>query len=377
MMLRMSRRLLQMVPLLVAVATPGLADESPGGALAEPGRLRPLAIELDRPAPEQHIREPGPRTEVSGRAGSLPFFESDVVILIDNSTLAATASGIDVDEDGKVGRNRSSVTHREPLAPDVPLWTTDSGDTIQQMQLRIARALVARLADRQNRVGLASINFRSRSRGAGVVRLTERPRVSVPVGDPDAVLAALADFPAAQERRWTDLTRLLEVGAELLDAATPEGEPSRSRAILLLSLGPPSAPVDVGWSSKQAVESAGGLADLGIALWAVPLRSADTPFLSELSHGGGGNLLRLDQLDEQFSAPVPSDLRPRELEVENVTSHTQATNPRVFPDGRFDAEVPLVPGANTLEVRAVLADGQRATVRRVVYYEAPPHEQAP
>jgi hypothetical protein len=257
------------------------------------------------------------------------------------------------------------------------MWTTDSGDTNQALQLRLARALVQRFAARQNRVGLASFTFRARTSGTSVVRLTEKPAVIVPVGEPDAVLAALDDFPAAQERRWTDLTRLLERAAELLEDATPGTEPARQRVILLLSLGMPSAPSGVGWSSQRAVEYAAELDDRRISLWAIPLRSADTPFLSELSRGSGGKVLPLDRLDAQFGAPVLSDLRPRELEIENVTNHERATGQRVFPDGRFDAMVRLEPGANTLEIRAVLADGQRTTVRRVVHYEAAPAEQNP
>ncbi|MFB3117691.1 MAG: hypothetical protein ACE1ZP_02905, partial [Myxococcota bacterium] len=78
-----------------------------------------------------------------------------------------------------------------------------------------------------------------------------------------------------------------------------------------------------------------------------------------------------------FGAPRLSDLRPKELEIENVTKHARATSLRVFPDGRFEALVPLEPGPNTLEIRAVLADGHRTTLRRLVHYEAGPPEQIP
>ena len=372
------QRFLPLILLVLGFATPGAANDPAAAQPGEPAQQEHLAIELDRPVSDQHIREPVPLVEVSGRAGTLPFFASDVVILIDHSTLAVTASGIDVDEDGVVGRNRSSVTEWvPPLGPPARFWTTDSGDTNQALQLRVARALIPRLAARQNRVGLASFTFRARTRGTSVVRLTEKPAVIVPVGEPDAVLAALEDFPAAQERRWTNLTRLLERGAELLDNATPDTEPARPRAILLLSLGAPSAPDGLYWSSREAVEHSGELAERGIALWVIPLNTADPTFLTELARGSGGNVLLLDRLDAQFGAPVPSELRPRELEIENVTMHAQATSLRVFPDGRFDAVVPLEPGDNTLEIRAVLADGHRETIRRLVHYEAGPAEQIP
>jgi len=371
------RRILPLIGLVLAVATPGVANDSPATQTGRLGPQQPLAIELDRPAPGRHIRESTPVVEVSGRAGSLPFFASDVVIVIDHSTLALVASGIDVDEDGEVGRNRSSVTQWQPLAPPGRLWTTDSGDTNEALQLRVARALVPRLAARQNRVGLASFSYRARMRFANLVRLTEKPAVVVPVGEPEAVLAALDDFPPAQERRWTDLVRLLERAAELLDDAPPGGEPARSRSILLLSLGAPSAPDGIGWSSRSAVEHARNLAARGIALWAIPLNTADPVFLTELTRAGGGGVLPLDRLDAEFGADVPSDLRPKELEIENVTTRTRAGNLRVFADGRFDTTVPLAPGANTLEIRAVLADGRRETLRRVVHYEAVPAEPFP
>jgi hypothetical protein len=374
MKIRNCQRILSSILLALVFATEGSAEDPAASQLAGPALPEHLAIELDHPVSDQHVRELVPRVRVSGRAGSLPFFESDVVLLIDHSTLAALASGIDIDGDGVTGRNRMSVTQWEPLAPRAPLWTTDSGDTLQEMELRIARALVGRLADRKNRVGLVSFTFRARPGGAVIVRLTEKSGVSVPVGEPDAVLAALADFPQAQEHRWTNLTRLIDRGVELLDAASPDSEPARSRAIVLLSLGEPSAPNGVGWSARSSVVSAGDLQERGVTLWVVPLRRADTPFLSELASESGGQLLPLDQLDAQFSAPIPSDLRPRELEIENVTSHARATNLRVFPDGRFDAMVPLEPGSNTLEIRAVLADGQHEAIRRVVHYEAAPAE---
>jgi hypothetical protein len=369
----MYQRFLPLIPLLLGFATPALANEQPG----EPAETEHLAIELDRPVSGQQIRGPDPRIQVSGRLGTLPFFASDVVILIDHSTLAMLASGIDVDKDGVVGRNRSSVTQWDPLAPRAPLWTTDSGDTNHALQLRIARALMPRLVARQNRVGLASLTFRAWTGGTSIVRLAERPAVSVPVGAHGAVLAALEDFPAAQDRRWTDLTRLLERGAELLEDATPGTEPARARAILLLSLGVPSAPDGIYWSPREAVEHSRELAERGIEVWAIPLNTADSAFLDELTRGSGGKMLPLDRLDAQFGGPVPSDLRPRELEIENITKRAQATNLRVFSDGRFDAMVPLEPGANTLEIRAVLADGHREIIRRLVHYEAGPAEQIP
>ena len=293
------------VILLLGLVSSGCANDS---RVAEPAtpRQEQLEIELARPVSDQHIRQPLPFAELSGRAGTLPFFGSDVVIVIDHSTLALVASGIDVDKDGVVGRNRSQVTERDGLPQPAQFWTTDSGDTVEALQLRVARALVPRLAARQNRVGLASFTLRARTQGASLVRHTEKSAVIVPVGEPDAVLAALADFPPARERRRTDLSRLLERGAQLLDDAAPNVEPAGPRAILLLYLGQPSAPDGIHWSSRQALARAAKLGERGIAVWAIPLRPGDVVYLDELTRRSGGRVVRLDQLDTVF-APVSKE----------------------------------------------------------------------
>jgi hypothetical protein len=165
-----------------------------------------------------------------------------------------------------------------------------------------------------------SFTLRARTYGTSVVRLTEKPAIIVPVGKPDAVLAALGDFPAAHERRRTDLTRLLERGAALLEDATHDTEPDRPRVMLLLSLGLPSAPDGLHWSSRRAIEYAGELSERGIVLWAIPFGNADTKFLKELTRSSGGNVVPLERLDDQFGAPDPN-----RLEIENVRRHARAS----------------------------------------------------
>jgi hypothetical protein len=237
---------------------------------------------------------------------------SDVVIAIDHSSLALLASGIDVDKDGVVGRNREWVVREKDPHPNPGwLWTTDSGDTVDALQLEVARALVARLADHENRVGLASFTLRARSRGTNLVRLTDKPHIVVPVGSPDAVLAALTDFPPARERMRTDLARLLELAAELLDDASPQ-TPGRARTILLLSLGEPSAPDGIYWSSRRAAQLGADLGERDIAVWAVPFGTTNVGYLHELTRRSGGNVVSLEQLDAIFAAPGPVAALPRQ-----------------------------------------------------------------
>ena len=258
------------------------------------------------------------------------FVESDVVLVIDRSTFALLASGIDVDEDGIVGRNRSWVTEQTTPPSPSRMWTTDSGDTIQILQLEVARALVERLALRNNRVGLLSFTLRARLEGWSLTRLTDKPEVVVPVGPPEAVLASLENFPAVRDRRRTDLAELLEHAAELLDEAAADVEPARPRAILLLALGQPSAPDGIHWSSQRALALSSELDNKDIAVWAIPFGTADVAFLDELTRGGG-RVVPLGELDAQFgalggsgasyeaSAPGGATPRSTQSEIENTT----------------------------------------------------------
>ena len=230
-----------------------------------------------------------------------------VVIVIDHSAVALLASGIDVDGDGIVGRDRSQADwiFRVPTAPQ--FWTTDSGDTVRALQLRVARTLVERLVLRQNRVGLASFAVRSRYKVDVLPLLTDVSQVLVPVGATGAVLAALNHFPPAHAQKRTDLSRLLEQAALLLDEAVTHFEPVRPRALLLLYLGQPSAPDGKYWSSQRALERAAELGKRGIAVWGIPIGPGKFDFLDELTRRSGGGVIPLDQLDARFAPIVPGE----------------------------------------------------------------------
>jgi hypothetical protein len=229
------------------------------------------------------------------------------VLAIDRSTIGLLASGFDLDKDGVVGVNRRSIKEWNPIDRLPPhLWTTDVDDTVAVLQLRVARALVARLAAHKNRMGLASLTFREWTRGTSVPRLTEKSPVLVPVGEPGAVLARLEEFPGIQEFRRTDLVRLFEDASRLLDEASSDSDVPRPRVIVLFSLGLPSAPDGLAWSPKAAVASARELAERGIAIWAIPFGNADVKFMQKLVGKSGGEVVPLDQLDIRFGAMAPT-----------------------------------------------------------------------
>ncbi|MBW2667683.1 MAG: hypothetical protein JRE13_15465, partial [Deltaproteobacteria bacterium] len=109
--------------LLLGLVSAGRADDSRPDESAAPAGQE-FEMEPDHHAPDPHVRQPPVSVDGADRVGSPPFYASDVVVVIDHSTLSLVASGIDVDQDGVVGRNRSLATERSGLLTPAQFWTT-------------------------------------------------------------------------------------------------------------------------------------------------------------------------------------------------------------------------------------------------------------
>lgn len=341
--------------LLAGARAPAAEDRTP--------RPVELALELDAPLPDARIRLEVPLAMVSGRAGRAPLFASDVVIAIDQSRSTLLASGLDVDRDGVLGRSRLWAADRGRFAKPRRSWTTDPDDTVLAAEISAAASLVHGLAARRNRIG--------------VLTFAAQPRIRTGVGAPEAGRAALDRIQRMEHEGGTDVARALGVAAQMFDAAPAVEGPRPPRAVLLLSDGRPTLPDGDYWASRRGVETARELAEAGIEIWTLALGARpDAEYLEEMARLTGGDRLRLEDLPALANEPALVSLEPRELAIENLTLARGGRAVRIFSDGRFDGLVPLAPGENTLEVRAVLADGRRQSLRRVVHYEqAPPEER--
>ncbi len=82
-----------------------LREAAARSAAAAPSVSYRLEIETPGHAAQTSI----PWVEVRGRAGTAELFEADVVIAVDLSLSTLRPSGIDLDEDGVIGRLRGSV----------------------------------------------------------------------------------------------------------------------------------------------------------------------------------------------------------------------------------------------------------------------------
>lgn len=341
--------------LLLLVALGASVDGGP--AVAEPAGV---ALELDTPVAGASFTSTTPWIEMSGRAGKVPFFASDIVLAIDQSSDAFLASGMDVDRDGVVGRVRSWADERGRFAKSIRRWTTDADDTLLALELAIAADLTHGLGNRLNRIG--------------TLAYSERPWPREPVGPPRSARASLERIPRKESPARIDIASALESAQAALQAAPLVAGPRRPRAVVLFSVGIPKVPDGAHWAKKRALETARALGEAGTQVWGIPFGRADGEYLAELGRASGGGVLQVEELVALSTEPTTTDFAPRELTIENRTTGRQARAVRIFPDGRFDAFAPVAEGENTLEVRAVLADGREARIRRVVHFDTPQPE---
>ncbi len=320
----------------------------------------PGSVDLTLVAPSSgsRIRRLVPLTLLKGRFGSPLLFDSDVVIAIDQSNSALLASGLDVDGDGTLGRSRPWARNGGGYGEPHRLWTSDHGDTVLAAELAVANALIGGLALRGNRIGLLTF--------------TDRTRVRAGVGEPAVARSALGRIRAIVDWTGTNHSRALAIAEDMLPSDAPAFAASRPRAIVLFSDGKPTAPDGEHWASRRALRVAGELGARGIAVFTVSLgEDSDPAYLGQLASASGGSLVSLEDLRVLASEPGQRHMEPLELVIENLTAQDPARAVRTFPDGSFDAIVPLAEGENVLEVRALFADGRRASARSVVHYERP------
>jgi len=318
---------------------------------------RRLDLELIAPSSGVHIRRLVPLALVKGRVRGPELFDSDVVIAIDQSNSALLASGLDVDGDGFVGHTRRWAKNGGGYGKPHRGWTSDHGDTVLDAELSAANALIGGLAARGNRIGLLTFS--------------DATRVRAEIGAPAAALSALKGIRPIVDWTGTNHSRALAIADRLLSSATPDPA-ARPRAILLFSDGRPTAPDGEHWASKRAIEAAGELGERGVAVFTASFgEDSDPEYLGRLANASGGSLLSPEDLHVLAGESGRHRLEPQELVIENLTAQDTARAVRTFPDGSFDAIVALADGENVLEVRAVFADGRRASVRSIVHYERP------
>ena len=115
-----------LLPLLLVTALSYGCATGPA-APAPSSEVRPEARpEVRQDAASQDVRQDAPSGTSEARPGPTPFLGFDVVLAVDHAAAGLLASGVDVDRDGVVGRNKRWPYDGRELTPTPGWdWTTD------------------------------------------------------------------------------------------------------------------------------------------------------------------------------------------------------------------------------------------------------------
>ena len=330
---------------------------------AMPGALpdaRPRVL-LSKPADEGHVvRLPVALAEIAGAAWTPDASRNDVVLALDFSSSAFEPTGRDVDGDGVIGVRKpwEASVGTDGLARSPLDWTSDPDDSVAGAELAATRTLLPRLDPATTRVALLSF-------GSSVTRLA-------PLASPEAALAALDTAQLGAHIGGTNVAGALARAGRLLEAAP---DPEARRSILLITDGFPTLPPPQQRAEDRVAEEAEALAAAGVRVHVLAIVSEQVeprPVLEELARVTGGSFEPVDDPTELPLRLANTGLSTiASIEVTNTTTGAVGLAVRLLPDGRFDAFVPLAPGENRIEVRALGAAGASEPARRTLRYEAP------
>jgi hypothetical protein len=350
-------------------------------AAAGPARAQGV-LTLESPAAAES-ETPLPLLELKGHAGPRATRGHDVVIAIDVSDSTTASSGRDLDGDGPNGRTNAALWREiAARAPDPallrPLEALDLDDSVLFAELAAAEALVERVDPRGFRIG--------------IVLFSDKAHVAAPLGSRRERLRAVLDS-LRRGGFWSELkgtnfseaihTSLAELrpppppvdpNAKKSDDAPPPraSENVREASILLLSDGAPTRPVHGNRAQQFSIEAAQDAALAGVRVYPFALGSEAEPALEiyqALAAVTGGRYERIDRPGDAVARLRVVDLADlASLDVRNETTGQAGRAVRVFPDGAFDAFLPLEPGPNRVRVTAVAVDGVKSTLTRNVTY---------
>lgn len=316
-----------------------------------------------------------PYSEVSGYAGARGRDGHDLIIVIDISDSTTEHSGVDLDGDGEQGTTGAGFLDwlgRQPEARESlvrRLARSDFDDSVLMAELGAAYELVRRVDARLFRIG--------------IVAFSGHAWLVAPLGsDREQLIDAL------EHLRWnffydlggTDFVDALRVAAAAFDA--PDGEwdedESRSRSILFLSDGAPSASGAARWEAEDRVlAQAREAGDAGARVYAYALGPQAIQALDVyrgMAELTGGRFEKIERPGDAVARLRSIDLTDlAELRIQNLTTGEAARAVRTFPDGFFDGLVELRSGNNLIKFTAVAKSGSVDDVERIVRFDDPPN----
>jgi von Willebrand factor type A domain len=339
-------------------------------ALGAPLRARAAAsdeqvwIDLAAPIDGAVQKLPVAMIEVRGSTGAGRARYHDVAVVVDLSASTRLPSGVDVNENGRLGKSAPEI--REDYWGDgsPEKLCDDDGDTIAAAEIAAVRRLLKLLDPSHTRVALVAFGDR-----ADVVAPLTSTRAQL-----DAALKKLD-----HEHGWyggTNYADAIQTAITALESAKTEGASERKRSILFLSDGYPTMPQPEPQPAKEAIAAArhAGAVQAHLHAFALgPEAVRGRDILGLMSRLADGSLTEIDRPgDVLFHLPSVELSEVAEIQLENETTHQAGRAVRLLADGTFDGFVPLEPGRNSLRVTAVGIGGGRQEETRSVFYNPAP-----
>jgi hypothetical protein len=328
-----------------------------------------VSLEIEHPSDGLVLGPSGCGLFVAGRVGPPKL---DVVIVIDTSVSTAAPTGADLDGDGEVGRSEFCFIGSTRLVD----CSTDHGDSIVAAEVAAARRLAQMLDPRRTRLGLVSFS-------GGPVDLD--PPEPVPVLPNAVTRVPLTGDLARLEEGLRALYLEIPAGgthmAAGIDQATIEllglsgaastADPSRSRAVVLLTDGTPTLPFGPKRPADN-VRAAVSAADrarrarIRVSTVAIGPQALEGPVAAvEIAERTGGAFVPVrDAADLAQAIEEVRITDPVRVVLANRSSGEEARVFSMMPGGSWGGFVPLAPGDNRIEVVARAESG--TVVRRSI-----------
>ena len=323
---------------------------------ASRSQAEPVWIEFDSPLVGETVRSAVPVVEIAGRAGQGARYNYDVVVAIDVSESTHFPSGYDADGDGDVGAvSRRGARRGDGSLRLVRLWTTDPDDTIMKASLVTAKALIDRLGENGARVGVITFSGRTRTRAK--------------VGDVTRASLSIGKIRPGVHGTGTNLGKAIRRASTWLRRAQKSDE-LRDPIIIVLSDGLPTQPAPAIYAKQSAILAAEKARKWGIRIFGLALgpQAGGNNVLRNLAQHTQGGFIALQQPKSVLGIvpAVAGDLVLSDVRVRNLTADRGGRAVRIFPDGTFDALLPVRPGQNQIEIQVALDAGGSATFHRTV-----------
>ena len=346
-----------------------LAALSARAALAQATSSADEQVWIDLHAPSDGTVQTLPlaMVEVSGSTGAGRLHFHDVAIVIDLSASTRLRSGVDVNENGVVGKASPEIREDYWGSASPEMLCDDPGDTIAAAEIAAVRRLLKLLNPERTRVALIAFGDR-----AEVVAKLDATRPQV--------YAALDELD--KRHGWyggTNYAAALDTASAALLGANADGVATRKRSILFLSDGYPTLPPPEPNPGRAAIAAAraAGAKDVHIHSFALgPEAARGRDVLDLVSRVSNGSLTEIERPGEVlFHLPAVELSEVAELRLENETSHQPGRAIRLLADGSFDGFVPLVSGRNLLRITAIGILGGVQQLERTVLYEPAPGQR--